>query len=555
MALVFILGSVQQQSSADTTVAIEPSVILFPSAYLNEFSNSGESASLASTWQVLTVSGSQIEVAIYSYCMGGVSGCTNVAFDVTDGRPLNFSESYSIFEAIGLYNLNISNQSYTNPFQSSVTCSIAAPDLDQQSKNAAADAADKLSGLLPENAADAVKVLTELGDAVGVIDHANYPLLALGAVCAGSYYFEDYVSSQLQSCQSYLQDLSNHVIYEGIAEDFISCNTNAINNLNDEIYNPDVLFQTGETEIGNAGIAVQNGFQSSVCTISNLVGHKCTTDPIPPNKSMQDTINSEVATLQSISAEVSQIGGYASQNSNSSVTRVEMKQTEAEQSIAIFNSEMQLANSKIGDHTSILGSFSDWFYSPEFNLTDAQNNESQATSFSQQANSYYQIYRYNSAIGAASEGSSYANAAIQSLSLSRHHSTTIELGHHLYPCFFDNLSLVHISVHRKTFRSMGVETMSNIGKLIGLIFSLMIAIIFLVALAPVYGALFGILPQPASTAVSTYSALQDATEIAAIMINIIGVFAAILGFGFTRDIRVTGVIVLILFLFFLATGL
>ncbi len=62
-------------------------------------------------------------------------------------------------------------------------------------------------------------------------------------------------------------------------------------------------------------------------------------------------------------------------------------------------------------------------------------------------------------------------------------------------------------------------------------------------------------PQPASTAVSTYSTFQDATEIAAIMINIVGVFAAIVGFGFTRDIRVTGVIVLILFLFFLATGL
>ena len=92
----------------------------------------------------------------------------------------------------------------------------------------------------------------------------------------------------------------------------------------------------------------------------------------------------------------------------------------------------------------------------------------------------------------------------------------------------------------------------SVGKLISLGFSLFFALVILWALSQATGPLFNTVPQPAGNLVSTASTYSDATDIAAIILNM---FAVVGGGAITKDIKVVGGITLVLFLIFLGTGL
>jgi hypothetical protein len=97
--------------------------------------------------------------------------------------------------------------------------------------------------------------------------------------------------------------------------------------------------------------------------------------------------------------------------------------------------------------------------------------------------------------------------------------------------------------------------LADIRALIILIITLVVAIIVIMATAPAWNAVSNVAPQPASGAISTYSTYLDATEVAGIVMTIIGTAAGVLGIAI-RDARTLGVaVVVIVFGFFLVTGL
>ena len=103
---------------------------------------------------------------------------------------------------------------------------------------------------------------------------------------------------------------------------------------------------------------------------------------------------------------------------------------------------------------------------------------------------------------------------------------------------------------RKPAGASGIT--NSVDKLIGLAFSLVIALMVLWALSQAFNPLFGTLPQPSGSLASTASTYSDATDIAAIVLNMLAVVG---GGAITKDIRVVGGITLVLFLIFMGTGL
>lgn len=93
---------------------------------------------------------------------------------------------------------------------------------------------------------------------------------------------------------------------------------------------------------------------------------------------------------------------------------------------------------------------------------------------------------------------------------------------------------------------------NSLGKLIGLGFSLIMALIVLWALSLAFNPLFASLPASSGSLVSTASSYSDAADIAAMVLNMITVVG---GGALSKDLRVVGIITLILFVVFLGTGL
>lgn len=97
-----------------------------------------------------------------------------------------------------------------------------------------------------------------------------------------------------------------------------------------------------------------------------------------------------------------------------------------------------------------------------------------------------------------------------------------------------------------------IPSLRSLDKLIGLAFSLFVALLILWAMAPVWSSLFNLIPSPANTAISTYSTYGDAADIGAIILNIVAVVG---GTAAAKDPRVTLGIIGGLFIVFLVTGL
>ena len=97
--------------------------------------------------------------------------------------------------------------------------------------------------------------------------------------------------------------------------------------------------------------------------------------------------------------------------------------------------------------------------------------------------------------------------------------------------------------------------MEGLGKIFGLVLSLFVLLVVLWALSPAFGALFSTAPQPAGSALSTVSTYQDATDTAAIVLDIVAVAGGMVGIAVTREARLGIVVVAALFVIFLATGL
>jgi hypothetical protein len=93
---------------------------------------------------------------------------------------------------------------------------------------------------------------------------------------------------------------------------------------------------------------------------------------------------------------------------------------------------------------------------------------------------------------------------------------------------------------------------NSLGKLIGFGFTLIMALIILWALSLAFNPLFASLPQPSGSLVSTASSYSDATDVAALVLNMLAVVG---GGALSKDHRVMGIITLILFAVFLGTGL
>jgi hypothetical protein len=97
-----------------------------------------------------------------------------------------------------------------------------------------------------------------------------------------------------------------------------------------------------------------------------------------------------------------------------------------------------------------------------------------------------------------------------------------------------------------------ITSIRSLDKLIALVFSLFVALVILWAMGPVFSSLFSVVPSPANVAISTYSTYGDATEIGAIILNIVAVVG---GSAAAKDPRVTLGIIGGLFIVFLITGL
>ncbi len=95
----------------------------------------------------------------------------------------------------------------------------------------------------------------------------------------------------------------------------------------------------------------------------------------------------------------------------------------------------------------------------------------------------------------------------------------------------------------------------GIGKLIGLGLSLFVLILVLWALAPAFSSLFDTAPQPAGAALSTVSTFQDASDVAAVVLDMVAVVGGIVGIAFTKDARLGLAVIGVLFVIFLVTGL
>ena len=107
-----------------------------------------------------------------------------------------------------------------------------------------------------------------------------------------------------------------------------------------------------------------------------------------------------------------------------------------------------------------------------------------------------------------------------------------------------------ITTSRESAGASGIT--NSLGKLIGLAFSLVVALMILWALSQAFNPLFGSLPQPSGSLASTVSTYSDATDIAAIVLNMLAVVG---GGAITKDLRVVGGNTLVLFLVFMGTGL
>ena len=95
----------------------------------------------------------------------------------------------------------------------------------------------------------------------------------------------------------------------------------------------------------------------------------------------------------------------------------------------------------------------------------------------------------------------------------------------------------------------------GIGKLIGLVMSLIVGLFVLWAVSQALNPVYNAVPEPAGSAISTYSTYQDAAEMGAIVVNIVVVTGGLVGVAVSKEPRLLLGVVGVLFLIFLATGL
>ena len=373
--------------------------------YVTEFSELGEQPVVDSVWAYLTGSGSLDTVDLFRY------GTTLVAFDSTTNQPLSGNQSLDFLTSYELSALTASGvlteSSFTISFQLSAVCEVAVPQLGNQLQGLAADkASSALEKVLPDGAASVVQGLFNLGDEVGLVKEADPAMLALGVSCYGGNLMESYAATQLTSCQEYVANLKNHVVYQGMSSDLVNCIPSAINKLQLAQYSPDVLIQYGETVVSNAATSAGNTIQGGFCYLLH-----CQVPPPHFNNATLDQILGEINDLSSITPSLQGAKSAGQTDSQNMAGRLYAKANEAQVAIANLSSKIGAANAAIGRHSG-LAQVASYFESPSFDTSQAVSDLNTASSLLQTAQAYAGQYRYNSATNAANRGFAFANSSL-----------------------------------------------------------------------------------------------------------------------------------------------
>ena len=377
-------------------------------SYAQEFSQPGEQGVLDSTWSYLAHEGVQRTIDVYRY------GSVLVAFDQTGQAPLSGSQAVDFFQAYQLRSLvatgQVTTASYSISFQQSVVCSIAVPEIGDQTSNlAVGQASDALEKVLPDEASVIVGDLFAIGDKVGLVGDANPYVLAVGAVCYGGDLVENYAASQLASCASYIQDLQNFQTYEGMPSDLVGCHDAAIQKLQLAQYSPNVLAQYGQTVLVNGGIAVSNALGSLYCYVA-----QCQSVPQQFDQSVLDGVEAQITALKGVDPALQGTSSLSQSDASIAANRIQQKANEANSAIGQLSTALSAVDSALSGHQGFFG-LVDSFSTPSFDTSTASADRSEAASYLTLASTYSQQYRYNSAISTASQGEGYTTAAEASI--------------------------------------------------------------------------------------------------------------------------------------------
>lgn len=378
-----------------------PTMALSADEYSNEFNNPGETCVLENYFNYWTPQPNffhsdnhKLTVPVIYRCCTSSNDCLKIIFDLQNQELMSDNYVAEVadlsFIQQNLENGNISEENYLLDSAFDVCSYFGTSKLRQEAVNLGGQTAHEIKPVLSTKVQQFVTQSLSAGKTLGVIKELNPTDLVISATCYLDQKSLKKAFEKITECKGYLHNIRNRDVVAGQVNILKNCDAEAENILKE-------YTQSTLSQIRHAANKVGNTIAGAVSYINSLT--KNPSSSVPPLK-IADT---EYELAQKALSKLKEQSPYLADPQLEDTLakyrlRIGQKQSITERGLLSSKENyLQVKN----QYPSILSLFfTDLFYEPDYNLSNAENLLEQAEISINQGNEFLKQFKYNSAIKA-----------------------------------------------------------------------------------------------------------------------------------------------------------